>query len=336
MNLVYLENARESISRELMNALEEDIHACEEEMQNRLRSPIETVEKIGLHISAAGGKRLRPALVSLSARGVGKPFDRRRVHRLGACMEMIHMATLIHDDVVDESALRRGKPTPPALWGNTASVLSGDVLLAKAMEILAEDGDLEIIRTVSCTVVKMAEGEVAEIETRGDFDLSQEKHYSILKQKTASFMGCCCLLGGIVANAENEIIDSLFEYGENLGMAFQIMDDLLDYRGDDSRTGKPRATDFREGCATLPLIFLRERLDFEESNKLRAFFGNGISENTIHSITTVMKESGAFAACHEEAKFFTEKALSALRNLPQSDAKDALETLAQFVIAREE
>ncbi|HWP30659.1 MAG TPA: polyprenyl synthetase family protein [Fimbriimonadales bacterium] len=335
MNLVYLENARESISQELMNALSEDIRACEEEMQNRLRSPIETVEKVGLHISAAGGKRLRPALVSLSARGVGKPFDRRRVHRLGACMEMIHMATLIHDDVVDEATLRRGKPTPSALWGNTASVLSGDVLLAKAMEILAEDGDLEIIRTVSRTVVEMAEGEVAEIEARGDFDLSKETHYSILKQKTASFMGCCCLLGGLVASAEKRAIDSLSEYGENLGMAFQIMDDLLDYLGDDSRTGKPRATDFREGCATLPLIFLRKQLDANESNKLRAFFGNGISENTIHEITTIMKENGVFSECYEEAKSFTEKALSAIQDLPKSDAKDALETLAQFVIARE-
>jgi len=335
MNLLYFENARETISPQLMNALAEDIHACDEEIRKRLRSPIESVEKIGLHISSAGGKRLRPALVTLCARGVGKTFDRRRAHRLGACMEMIHMATLIHDDVVDESTLRRGKPTPSALWGNTASVLSGDVLLAKAMEILSEDGDLEIIHTVSRAVVKMAEGEVAEIETRGDFDLNKEKHYTILKQKTASFMGCCCLLGGLIANADSEVKNSLSEYGENLGMAFQIMDDLLDYMGNDTRMGKPRATDFREGCATLPLILLRKRLNVRENDELRAFFGNGISENAIQTITTKMKENGIFPACHEEAKFFAEKAIAAIQILPKSDAKNALETLAQFVVARE-
>src|SRR5438477_8949648 len=172
MTTAYIEAAK-NLAGDLASGLADDIHGCEEQLKARLGSDVETAEKIGAHVLEAGGKRLRPLFVSLAARATQRDYINERVHAIGACMEMIHMATLIHDDVIDDAELRRGRKTASAVWGNTSSILTGDVLLAKAMNILAEDGDLRIIRTVSKAVVEMAEGEVLEVQCRGDFDLDQ-------------------------------------------------------------------------------------------------------------------------------------------------------------------
>jgi octaprenyl-diphosphate synthase len=248
---------------------------------------------------------------------------------------MVHMATLVHDDVVDHASARRGRPTAAALWGNTAAILSGDVLLSKAMEILAEDGDIRIIRSVSRAVVEMAEGEVLELETRGDFDLSRETHLAILDKKTACFMRCCCEAGAMLAGAEDEATRMIGDYGHALGMGFQIADDLLDFRGKQETTGKPRATDFREGCATLPLIYLRDRLNMEEDAFVRQAFGNQPSDETVVRVAELMEVRGAFLPAADDAATFGQKAEGAISGLPPSAAKELLLALPELVVRRE-
>lgn len=297
----------------LLNQIIDDIKLVEEELSAQMGSNVELVQSVSRHTLEAGGKRLRPAFVALSARAIGTSFDPVRTRKIGACMEMIHMATLIHDDVIDHAATRRGKPTASSIYGNTAAILSGDVLLAKAMVILAHDGDLDIIRSVSESVVEMAEGEVRELEIRGCFDLTEAEHLQILRMKTASFIQCCCEAGAMIAGASPAHRKALGTFGHHIGMAFQVVDDLLDFRSD--KTGKPKAGDFREGQATLPLIYLRDELSSEESELARRSFGNGATDDVLTQISGWMAERGAFVRAEAAANWHVEEALAALREI---------------------
>jgi octaprenyl-diphosphate synthase len=335
MTAGYMEAARELAGADLATELASDIAACEAQLRSRLGSRSEAVERIGNHVTDAGGKRLRPLFLSLAARATGRSYMPERVAALGACIEMIHMATLIHDDVIDNATTRRGRATAGAIWGNTASILTGDVLLAKAMDILAEDGDLRIIRTVSAAVVEMAEGEVMEVEARGDFDLSHARHLEILRRKTAALIACSCRVGALVAGADPETEAALASFGEALGLAFQISDDVLDLRGDPAKTGKPRATDFREGCATLPLIHLRPMLSGQEDEFVRSRFGNGVSDEEIDAIVALLEDRSAISASLQEAAVFGDKARSVLEGLPEIPSRRLLSGLADLMVCRE-
>ncbi|MBS1718734.1 MAG: polyprenyl synthetase family protein [Armatimonadetes bacterium] len=306
----------------------------EQELQLQVGSRVELVTSVSRHTLDGGGKRLRPAFVWLAAKATGLPYDIERTRKLGACMEMIHMATLIHDDVVDNSPMRRGRETAHVAYGSTASVLAGDCLLAKAMDILAEDGDLNIIRCVSKSVVGMAEGEVREVETRNRFDLSLQDHFEILDLKTAAFIESCCEVGALIAGADSESRDALKHYGKNIGLAFQIVDDLIDYQGPASVTGKTPGTDFREGCATLPLILLRDHLSEQEFEVASRKFGNGVGDDEIQMIINWMETRGAFAESAAYAGEYLEAALQDLQRLPDSPTRDLLGLMAQFVVNR--
>jgi octaprenyl-diphosphate synthase len=332
MTAAYLE-AVKGLAGDLAGELAADVVRAEGVLARALESDADKVEAIGKHVSEAGGKRLRPLLVALSARAVGKPYDESRVAALGACMEMIHMATLIHDDVVDNADTRRGRPTACSLFGNTAGILTGDVLLARAMELLAVDGDLGIIRMVSTAVVELATGEVMEVDSRGVFDLDQERHFEILRRKTATFIAACCKAGAMAAGASEQEVQALGEYGESVGMGFQIADDLLDFRSDVS--GKPRAIDFREGCATLPLILIRKQLSADEESYVRSKFGNGVVDSDLEQIGRWMEERGAFAAAESHAREFAATAKGALGRLPETPARELLGGLAEMLILRD-
>ncbi len=331
----YLEAAKQIAGDELASSLADDVAHCERVLAVALKSDVSTVEQIGEHVAQGGGKRLRPLLVSLSARCISQDYDPGRVHNIGACVEMIHMATLIHDDVIDGAPTRRGRKTPHSLWGTTESILTGDVLLAKAMEILADDGDLRIIRAVSKAVVDLAEGEVQELEARGDFDLTESDHMDILQRKTATFMACCCAAGGMIAGASPDEEQALWTYGNSLGIAFQIADDVLDFLGDGSKTGKSRATDFLDGCATLPLILLRKELIGDESDFVRQKFGNGLQLNDLEAITTLMESRGAFAKSQLAAREYAQVALNALDGINESSARSLLASIANYAVLRE-
>jgi geranylgeranyl pyrophosphate synthase len=318
-----------------MSEILREVELVEDELNLQMHSRVSTAAAVGRHTLRAGGKRLRPAFVTIGAKATGLDFDRTRTRRVGASLEMIHMATLIHDDVIDNSGTRRGLPTAAALFGNRASILGGDALLAKATVLLTQDGDVELIRTVSEAVVEMAEGEIRELETRGDFNLDEESHLEILGLKTASFIEACCDAGAIVAGAGPGARSALRRYGRSVGVAFQIVDDLLDYRGDKTKTGKPVAIDFREGQATLPLIYLRETLSDSERSMIEARFGGSSTDDEIRMITSWMDSRGVFERCEEVAAQHARKALEAADTLPEDAARGFLSTVADFVLKRQ-
>jgi octaprenyl-diphosphate synthase len=327
-------NAESLVDGRLMEDVRQAVESVNETLAREAKSEVEAVEAAAQLTLEAGGKRLRPILTLLSAQATGRPFDRRRVIQIGACLEMIHMASLIHDDVIDEAPTRRGKPTAAALAGNKRAILAGDVLLAKAMRILAIDGDLNLIRMVSDSVVEMIEGEVRETEVRDQFDLSLEDHLAILHLKTASFIACCCRAGAIIAGAPLAEAEALATYGGEMGLAFQISDDLLDYQGSTEKTGKRRAGDFYEGVATLPLILFRERANGTRA-RFQSLFGGAPSEQDIDDLLDSMTRTGALADSAAEARGRAERAVSVLSALPSTPARDMLESAAWFSVNRD-
>lgn len=327
-------SALRKIDPALLDRVSQEVVKVEEELRHQVRSHVDLVERVGRLTLEAGGKRLRPAFVTLAARATGLPFDEQRAVRLGAVMEMIHMATLMHDDVIDGAAMRRGKPTASAAHGGTAAILGGDVLLAKAMMILADDGDLEIIRSTSQTMVEIAEGEVRELEVRGDFDIDEMDHLDVLRRKTAAFIEACTDIGAHLAGASHEVRRALKDYGHHVGIAFQIVDDLLDYRGDRAQTGKPIGTDFRDGQATLPLIYLRPHLSEAEATIARQRFGAEPTDDELRLMADWMDTRGAFAQAEKTAERHIAEARQCLATLPDTSARSVLETVAAYVLER--
>jgi octaprenyl-diphosphate synthase len=320
---------------ELLGRVSDEVAEIEREIRLAVDSKVEIIRQVADHTLSAGGKRLRPAFVILAGKAINPEADEDRLRRLGACMEIIHMATLVHDDVLDNSPTRRGKPTASATFGNIAAIMSGDVFLAKAMLLLANDGDLDVIRTVSAAVTEIAEGEVLEIEARGDFELDETAHLNILKMKTAAFIRCCCEIGALAAGGTKAQVAALGSYGEKAGIAFQIADDLLDYRGDKAKTGKPVATDFREGQATLPLIYLREKLSDAELQIARRRFGGTVNEDEIRMICDWMASRGAFTRSEEIAQRYIDQAQADLDTLEPSTAREMLSAISEYVLARQ-
>lgn len=322
------------VSEQLLSSLAEFVAKVELELRYQVASETELVEKVGVLTLTGGGKRLRPALVALSAMATQRPFELARAVKLGAAIEMVHMATLVHDDVIDKAATRRGNPTAASVCGSTASILGGDVLLAKAMALLAEDGDLAIIRAVSQAVVELAEGEVRELEVRGDAFLSEEAHLKVVRMKTASFIECCCRVGALLARATEPETDALCTYGHHLGMAFQTIDDALDFEGDPHVTGKPVGTDVREGQASLPLILVRDSFSPAMQSVLAAKFGQ-LQDDEADAVISATIVAGGVEAAKQRAQHEATAARLALGLLAESDEKLLLGSVAEFVVCRD-
>jgi octaprenyl-diphosphate synthase len=334
MNTSALRAAISTDSELFFDRLLADINAVEAILREQMNSQVPLVQAVGLHTLGSGGKRLRPAFLLVAARATLLPFDLERAYRLGACMEMIHMATLIHDDVIDHADIRRGQITASAKFGNTSSILSGDVLLSKAMAILARDGDIDIIRVVADSVVQIAEGEVAELLLRNDPMITLEQHLEVLHMKTASFVECCCTVGAKIAKADSAITEGLAHYGANVGIAFQIIDDALDYQGDPEITGKTKASDFVEGCATMPLLLALTSASAEDKEYLMDRFGGPCTAEEISRVLEIIDQNGGFAGAREIAANYVAKALEALETVPESRHKQAMIQFSEFVLAR--
>jgi octaprenyl-diphosphate synthase len=324
-----------SASPELLDTVVDDIRAVEFVMAAELNSDVETVERLGNHVMSAGGKRLRPAMVGLSARAIGKPYRTSRVHTIGAAMEMVHMATLMHDDVIDEAKTRRGRPTVNAIAGNRASILTGDVILSKAMRLIVLDGDIDLMHMVADAVVAMTEGEVAEVESLGRLDMTPEDHFEIVRKKTAVFIEACCRAGAIIAGANEQQQERLGDYGYHVGMAFQFADDILDFKGDPLKTGKAVGGDFREGCATLPLIHALGRASEGEQAVLRHYFGRDSEGGAMRSVVDVIDKSGGFDHTRELAIAHSHSAMASLAVVSASTARECLISIADFAISRD-
>ena len=329
--------ARPLTAPSLLECIAEDLAAVEEQLVRETRSDVGAVRDISGHTLLAGGKRLRPALALLSARLVGRSFDADRASRAGAAAEMIHMATLMHDDVVDGAHERRGKPTANAVYGNGITVLTGDFLLAKSISLLADnDENLQIVRVFAGVTVAMAEGEVLQSAVAHDLDIRQETYEEVIRRKTAQFLAGCCETGGMLGGADAGERADLRAYGYALGMAFQIADDLLDLRGDPKKTGKPLGTDLRDGRVTLPLIHALRQADPRDRAALRATLAApDLGDADIASVTAFIARHGGFEVSQRIAEEHAALAATYLEGFTRNPYRDSLERLACFVVGRD-
>lgn len=313
-----------------------DLDAVELRLDAAIGSDVRTISTLTSHILRAGGKRLRPAMVALSARAYRPDVDRARVSLVGAAVELIHMASLVHDDVVDNTETRRGKPTANALFGNCVAVISGDYILARAMRLLADDGDVRLLRILADITVTMSEGEVMEIAAAGRYDLPMAEYLEILRKKTGVFLEGCCRCGAVLAEADERTENALAQYGSRLGLAFQLADDLLDYIGDPEITGKPRGSDLRDGRATMPfLLALQDANPAERDQLLTAFGDPTLDDAAVLRICALLRAHDGFDRTRAFAQEQVELAASSLSVLPPTQARDCFQALTSYVVLRD-
>lgn len=291
------------------------------------------IPEVTAHLVGAGGKRLRPMLTLAAARmcGYEGPYH---VH-LAATVEFIHTATLLHDDVVDESAQRRGRPTANLLWDNQSSVLVGDYLFARSFQLMTEPGSMRVMRILSNAAATIAEGEVLQLTAAQNLATNEGVYLQVVRGKTAALFSAATEVGGVIAGAPENQIKALFAYGDALGIAFQIVDDLLDYRGDASATGKNIGDDFRERKLTLPVIKAVAKADAKE----RAFWSRTIEkgkqeDGDLDHALALLNAHDTLNATEADARKWTEKAKAALATLPAHEVKDMLSDIADFVVSR--
>ena len=323
-------------SRRVLDSLrpiEAELRQTEDLLHSELTSLVPTVFAVTRHILDAGGKRLRPSLVLLCARACQSEGSIERAIGIAASAELIHMATLMHDDVIDGADSRRGRQTANSYWGNQISVLAGDYMLAKATSLLGADGDPELIRILSQATISMTEGEIGQIEARGDVGGSIESYISIIRAKTAEFMAGCCRMGAVIGGGSAAMKEALAQYGLNLGIAFQITDDLLDLVGDPSETGKPIGGDIYEGKVTLPVILALEKS--ADRKAMEDIIRSGDAKpSDVDFIRGKVVESGAVEGTRQAAAEYVERASKTLEAVPQSDARASLDELAKYVLGR--
>jgi octaprenyl-diphosphate synthase len=300
-------------------------------IRQRLSSDVVLINQIADHIIASGGKRLRPMLHTLAARAAGYRGEQHA--KLAAIIEFIHTSTLLHDDVVDESDLRRGRETANALWGNAASVLVGDFLYSRSFQLMVELDDMRIMRILADTTNTIAEGEVLQLLNIGNADVSEAAYLAVIERKTAVLFAAATELGGLLGELPDDQVAALRRYGMELGYAFQIADDLLDYVSDSATLGKNIGDDLAEGKPTLPLIYALERASHEEAKSLRHAIEHG-GLDSLDRIIAAIRDSGALERTRERALAHANAALEALAVLPPSAYRDALATLANYAVDR--
>jgi len=298
----------------------------------KMQSPVTLIPQIAGYLVSLGGKRLRPLLTIATAELCG--YEGKRHIDLAACVEFIHTATLLHDDVVDESSLRRGKATANALWSNQASVLVGDFLFSRAFELMVADGSLDVLRILSQASSAIAEGEVMQLTSSHDLGLGQETYLKIIGAKTARLFSAATEVGAVVAEADDSQRKALSKFGHTLGIAFQLKDDVLDYAADQEKLGKAIGDDFREGQVTLPVILAYEK-GADRAFWQEAFIGGIRDAGALAHAIRLLKESGALLKTKHIAQEFVEEALDCLKMFPESSLKTALQDLAYFSIHRE-
>lgn len=321
-----------SVVDRMQRLLSADLTSVEQILIDRAASPVKMIPDLSGYIVAAGGKRLRPMITLSAAHAAGGANP--STHALAAAVEFIHTATLLHDDVVDDSDLRRGKASAKTVWGNTASILVGDFLFARAFTLMVETESLEILDILSTAATIIAEGEVRQLAALGRTDLPTEEYIAICEAKTAALFEAAAKSGALSAGGE-AYAEALGAYGKNLGLAFQIVDDALDYGGTTSLIGKSVGDDFREGKLTLPVIIARRRGNDEERDFWdRAMIPAQQTEGDLARAIRLIRSTGAAEATVQEAIAYVELAKSALQNLPESEYRDALAEMADFCVSR--
>ena len=310
-----------------------DMNCVNTVILDRMQSDIPLIPKLAGHLIAGGGKRMRPMLTLASASLLG--YGGTRHHRLAAAVEFIHTATLLHDDVVDGSDLRRGKRTANIIWGNPASVLVGDFLFSRSFELMVEDGSLKVLKILSNASAVIAEGEVNQLTAIRRLDLSEERYLEIIGAKTAALFAAACRIAAVVAERSESEEAALDSYGRNLGIAFQLVDDAIDYVSDAGTMGKDAGDDFREGKMTLPVILAYARGDAEA----RAFWLRAIREGEngdamLAEAVQRMRDTRAVDDTMARARHYGQRAIDAIGPFASSAAKDAMIEAVEFAVAR--
>jgi octaprenyl-diphosphate synthase len=311
-----------------------DLAAVESEILRELDSPVGLIQEMGEYIAGAGGKRLRPILLLLAARLAGATGI--RCVRLACAVELLHTATLIHDDVVDQAPLRRGRPSANSQWGDDASVLVGDHLYSKSFAILVRDNDRPILEALARVTVSMTEAEVFQLELKRSGTTSEADYLRIITQKTAGFMSACCRIGGLLGTVDAEAVEALADYGLAIGVAFQISDDALDFVADQDRLGKAIGADLREGKRTLPLIAMLERAPTAHAERARALLRRrALGPDEIADIRALVVDHEGVEYARARAQEYAHAAKIALDVFPACDEREVLELVADFVVDRD-
>ena len=317
----------------LIGLVAPDMNGVNAVILERMQSKVALIPELAGHLIAGGGKRMRPMLTLASASLLGYPGTRH--HRLAAAVEFIHTATLLHDDVVDGSGLRRGKRTANLIWGNPASVLVGDFLFSRAFELLVEDGGLKVLRILSHASAVIAEGEVEQLTAQRRVETDEDHYLEIISAKTAALFAAACRVAPVVAEASEDAELALECYGRNLGIAFQLSDDVIDYASDEATMGKGVGDDFRDGKMTLPVILAFARGTADDRAFWRAAIGGErIADSDLAHATGLLKSTDALADTIERARQYGRRAIDALAMFPPSKAKSALTEAAEFAVAR--
>jgi octaprenyl-diphosphate synthase len=319
---------------QIFEPIRDDLQRVEHEFERRIQSRVALIPEMGKYIQKSGGKRVRPAVLLMAARLAGYTGDKAVLN--ASVVEFIHTATLVHDDIIDGADVRRGRLAVHSRWGNDITVLLGDYLYIKSMAMALTQDSLEIVRLLCDVTLRMIEGELYQLTKTGDVDITEEEHFEIIRRKTAYLFGGCAQIGGVLGAVTKEQELALREFGFNLGVAFQLVDDLLDYTADESALGKPIGGDLREGKVTLPIIYLLQRGGEEADRLIRTVVAErAVSKEQWREIIRMLRDLRAPDLAYEKAIEYATRAKRELEVFPPSRERDALRALADYVTARD-
>ena len=332
--VVQLKNQIDNSYFQLKNLVENRLISVEEKIKSKLISDVDLVQKMtDFHVNT-GGKRLRALLTLGSAKMCGYSKGTRDIN-LAACVELIHAATLMHDDVIDNGTVRRGKKTLNKIWGNHSSVLIGDYLLSRCFEMMVDDGNLEVLKLLSSTSSKIAQGEVLQLQHNREVDMLEETYLKIISAKTAELFAAATKVGAILSEVKTKEKEALEFYGRNLGLTFQIADDTLDYNSDLKLFGKKIGQDFYEGKITLPIILLFQKIENNEKEKIKnIFLKDERDENELNYIMSLIKKYDVINSCYQKAQHYIDIASNSLSIFKDCEEKKILKNLTSFSLAR--
>ena len=320
--------------KDIVRLVEDDLGRVEEIFRSQVRSDVRLVGEIGRYIQEGGGKRVRPALLLLAGRLCG--YRGERAVTLASTVEFIHTASLLHDDIIDEATTRRGRRSVNSRWGNDITVLLGDFLYTKSMAMALSQDNLRILRLLSDVTLRLIEGEILEIERNGNLRVTEADHLDTIRRKTADLFAACTRIGAILGDVGEEREQALGSYGLNLGLCFQMVDDLLDFTAEEKTLGKPVANDLREGKVTLPMIFLLRRGGKAAAEKVKAVLDDrSFSRVTREELVRMARECGALDEAREMAEGYADLARRDLLAFDPSPYREALEALPGFILARD-
>ena len=332
-----MQTVRSSAPAELARIFEpiqDQLEEVEEAYAKHIQSRVDLIPEIGRYIQSSGGKRVRPAVLLMAARLAG--YDGEQAVNYASVVEFIHTATLVHDDIIDDADLRRGKLAVHSRWGNDITVLLGDYLYIKSMGMALSYDSLELVRLLCDVTLRMIEGELYQLTKTGDVDITEDEHFEIIRRKTAFLFGGCAEIGGMLGEVNPDERTALREYGFNLGVAFQLVDDLLDYTADKTALGKPIGGDLREGKVTLPAILLLQRDGGRSSELIRSAVNDrSITPESWRELQELLREHRAVEHAYDRAVEYASSAKQYLEVFPPSAERDALAALPDYVLARD-